>query len=292
MLLGASAGIAGIAIASVAHGQNILMVTDSGEESEGTVVSYGNFLGNAGYNVSISGNYDTGGADLSSTQINEINSYDLIIFPRLGVTPQQGNPEDSFFGSNRDWNSISTPLLLHQPFLALSDHDTADSHKGWGWQHHQGSGDNSEAQRLAVIDPNHSIFDGVAFEDDEGTDFITMYNEVTPHRRPNSNVDIMTGTHIADEMDHSFNRVWIHHWDGTESVFYDEADGGRVPGVVGGPRTFFLFPNTGDINDFTDDGQQVLLNSVAYTIPEPRTYALLFGGVVGLLVFVRRLRKS
>lgn len=223
------------------------------------------------------------GSSISATQMDLLNSYDLIISPRYGTGASSNM-------ASTDWNDVTTPLLLMNPFMV------ADGTR-WGWVPPGTSTPTSPAiQDMVVVDSTSALFNGV----DTSGDAITFYTGPNTTMQPEVDSSLLTGNVVAwtdrregdtddpqpDPLGDYREYPWLVLWDGTESSFF--AGGTEAPA---GRRTLFLGHIGMDADSLTPEAQQIYLNAINATIPEPSTYAFFFGlAALGAVVVLRRKR--
>lgn len=239
---------------------NALLMMSESEVADGQHLpvnrAYVEFLNNSGYRAAVSTAYDTQGGPLTHSQMAELETFDLLIFPRAGAP-------DANFG-HPSWNEVRTPILVHSPSLTNAGN--------WGWSTHTLTG-STQMERLkashSAIDPAHPIFDNVLITDGQ----IQMFDQATSVFRTPMTYD---GDGVTGELfgttDEETPRVWVTSWSGQESAFSAGA-AGEVPYR----RTLFLWPaHPAQGHDtFTADGQQLLLNAANYTRRKPSRILML-----------------
>ena len=276
-------GILGATVISAGalHGQSdVLMLVSDGHSSEQNVRDFGAWIESESggqYSLSFSADFEEdvnvldSAESLNEDQMNLLNSFDLIIGPRLGAGAA------SNYGST-DWNDVTTPILGMDANVGRSD-------EGWGWFSTTWTG-NVEIDSVDVEDPTSPVFDGV----DTSADSVTVLTSATGIRTPPMDPTLFNGTVVArmSNEEQGLDRAGIVMWDGTESAFFD--GGTESPAAR---RTLFSSTTfTIDDSRWTEDGQQMFMNAVGSTIPEPGTYALFAGfGALGGVLLLRRMRR-
>ncbi len=260
---------AALAAGSTVHAQSILVMVEAGHTGEDRTRAFGDWVQSEtpGSSVSFSADYSVNLLDsstsLSTEQMDLANSFDLIIFPRHG-TGSSGN-----YGTT-DWNNVSAPIMIMNPFTGRSGN--------WAWH---------------IDDSNYDteVFTLTATSED-----ITMFTSSQSVLTPNLDANEYTGNVIATTQD---NLGAIIMWDGTESAFYNggsEGPNGRRTAFisnVNGPGPQFDGEGYTADSAWTPEGQQLFLDTMEATIPEPGTYALLIGaGALGTVLVLRRRRQA
>ncbi len=277
--------LSGILVASmlsgaVAHAQYSVLMLSDGREANVVFADWIETERPGEFTVDLSSDVDptlvTTSDSINAGQMSTLNSYDLILVPRLG-------PGGTGNWNSKDWNLVSSPILTLNGWIT----DEAN----WGWAP-QWSGNITEFRDLDVLDATSPIFDGVDIAEDavnlfgwDATARALHPTSATPEVFTGQVIGQYTGT-ISEE---PATRLSLIMWDGTESAFFD--GGSEAPG---GRRTVFAGPTQSpDQGIWTEAGQQLFFNVMEATIPEPGTYALLIGaGALGSVLILRRRRRT
>jgi hypothetical protein len=239
----------------------IIFVSNSATADTG----YVSWLENQGYQVDFRLSAGTSGlGELDAGEIAALNAADLIIFSR-------NTSSGDFAGAGEPtiWNNITTPLLLHSPYLVR----TAQ------WQWFDTTAGPVSRDLLAVTPTStglvHPIFNGAS-----GALFATETGVgLTPVTTAGNGTVLATAS--------PDNYVAVAEWQ--PGVPFH----GATTETPGDLRVFFpLGAQAGSDLDYfgtlSADGQEILANTIAYMIPEPSSAALLV--VAGLGLACRRRR--
>ncbi|MHC4500734.1 MAG: LamG-like jellyroll fold domain-containing protein, partial [Planctomycetota bacterium] len=191
--------------------------------------------------------------DLEPNKVDELNAADLVIISRsVGSGAHDDGNEPTL------WNSVTTPLITMNCFLARS--------LRWRWMDTTtyAIGD----YIMLVSDTSHPVFDGVTFEGDNMV--ICLDNTVGSGTSTFvGGIDVGNGTLIAQTL--GPNLAWIAEWS-TGVEFY--AGSGQT---AGGRRMLFTAGTQeqrapdplsawGAFN-LTAEGEQMFRNAIAYMLP-------------------------
>lgn len=196
---------------------------------------------------------------LDSDKIDDLNAADLIIVSRLtnsGIYKHGDEPTQ--------WNSVTTPLLLMNPYFARNIR--------WNWISSWMVTNDTPDIYTEAVNPNHPIFSGVSLMTMDSPDQNAQVNIVQV-------IDPLVGTGITSffgSMDMGNGRLiakpagldmaWIAEWDaGVE--FYENS--GQF---TGGKRMLFC-AGTQEIGNMrqgefnlTAEGRQMLHNAITYLL--------------------------
>ncbi len=239
-------------LALTLRGADVLILVDDGHSSEPPVREMGAWLENVrpgkysvDFSADVSPNVLDSSPSLSSDQIELLESYDLIIMPRHG--PGASGDFDS-----KDWNDITTPMLIQNPFTVREGN--------WGWFPIGSEATPTENfTDLIVADQASPLFDGLEVSQGEA---VRMTHLPEGHMQVEYPTDQITGEVLAwtPRFDNGDNLEypWIVHWDGTEEAFYDGA-----PEAPAGPRMLFLDFIGSDKELYRNEGMQIWVNAVS-----------------------------
>jgi len=198
------------------------------------------FLVSEGHSVDVRPNY---WKVLTPDKIAELNTADLIIFSRLAWSSRYDEGNET-----TDWNSLTTPLLLMNPYFARNTH--------WKWVNSGIRGETPHIHAVAVR-PNHPVFRGVP---------LTAYDPTVPDGPLNvvQMIDPLVGTGLTSFIGGTnmgngqliakpvgVEMGWIAEWDvGVE--FFEGA------GQYTGGRRMLFCAGTQEIQFFDYDRQEVI----------------------------------
>ena len=244
-------------------------------------VGYTQLLADNGHNVTryvSTGTPDTGLLDAA----------DLVIISRsVGSGEYQDDPETAA------WNGITAPTMVLSGYLLRNSR--------LGYTTGATIPDTAGTIGLAVNDPTHPIFSGIALNPDNTmvnayADIVTF--NTTVMRGISVNTDAVAGggqilATVATAGDPAVGGMIIGEWQAGAVMSTSPADtlGGHRLAFLTGSREGLNFNSHGaGIYDLTPDGAQLFLNAVNYmAIPEPSTLILLAVG--GVAVVLRRRRR-
>jgi len=207
-------------------------------------------LESQGYTVdaNVAGNYMT----LDDDKIETLKAADLIIVSR---NSNSGNYIDEGDELNQ-WNSMPTPMILMTAYLVRNNR--------WQWVDTNDYEQYAPITQMDVVDTSHPIFAGVTTEAVGTKNLVEVINENVDEGTNTfiTFADAGNGTVLARRSDDG--RIWIAEWyNGTH--FHENTT--QVPA-----RKRMLFSagggggqEAGSMN-FTDAGQTIFLNAVAYML--------------------------
>lgn len=205
----------------------------------------------------------------SQSSLSFMQNFDLVI---LGVQSNSGQFQDGQNGAV--WASLNVPVLVHAAFIARN----SDGRLGLF---------NGDGQQPAFLDTNvDSIRQSTSARADAL--FAGVGNESNLYNRDNIDA-VLSSIGVGDgEIILSLNTADGHHG----LVYWESGDVIGAGHTISADRAFFA-QRFNHVDDFNADGKLVLANTIAYmTIPEPSTYAALFGFLgLGLVIIRRRLKK-
>ncbi len=234
------------------RGTDVLILVDRGHSSEPHVRAMGEWLEtvrpgkyNVDFSADLSPNVLDSSPSLSVDQIQLLESYDLILMPRHG-------PGGSGDFASTDWNDITTPMLIQNPFTVRNTN--------WHWVPIGDEATTTESfLEMIVADEANPIFDGLDVSAGEAIWMTHLPEGIMQVEVPS---DQLTGSVLAwtPRFDNGNNLEypWIVHWDGTEESFYD--GGSEAPG---GPRMLFLEQLRSSKAEYRSEAQQIFLNAVS-----------------------------
>lgn len=244
-----------------ASAANIIFISNSTTAETG----YVSFLESNGYNVTfVHSTGTTGYGTLDADKVAALNAADLVIMSRNASSADfSGGTEPT------EWNSVTTPLLLHNPYLVRTGN--------WQWFDTTSAPVSRSVTGVDITAAGsaHPIFAGGAtvelFTAAQGVGY-------TPVTTAGNGTVLATAS--AD------NYVALAEWQ-AGVLFHSNTT--QAPADL---RVFFpLGAQSGSNLDYfatlSANGQQVLLNTVEYMIPEPSSSALVLIAGMGL-VFRRR----
>lgn len=253
-----------VAISEVSEGNadaagRVLILVEAGHAQEASVRAMGGWLQSqepeqydVDYSADLSPNVLHSATSLTAEQMNLLNTYDLIIMPRIGAGPSAN------FAST-DWNLVTTPILNMNPFSYRPG-------TAWGWVNTADSITHPRPQQMVILEAANPLFEGV---DTSGGSALIYRDGSTTTMTSVADSSVLTGTTVG-WTDHESGGInhrhpWLTTWTGDEGRFYDDGQEAR-----GGPRTLLLAPNNNSVTDYTAAGQRILLNAVAQTLAAGR----------------------
>jgi hypothetical protein len=255
-------------------------------------VGYTQALTAAGHNVT---RVLTHGMPYTAEETAALNAFDLVIVSRSNPSGNFQDPPETLF-----WNTSITAPLIHMGGYAIRN-NRAGLYTGATIP------DTAGPVRLAVNNPSHPIFAGVALDGTNTT--VNPYTELVnaSSLNPPNNV-VQRGVSVVTNPIIAGGQVLA-----TIGTMGDPAFGGAViakfapglssasgtPNVLGGHRLIFLSgsrENDGltaegsGIYDLTASGRQLFLNAVNFmaAIPEPSTVTLCMVAIAGLGLIRKR----
>lgn len=249
MRISPAAALCLTALTSGAQAGSIIFATNATTAD----AAYVTFLQDLGHTVSVRTDLGT----LDATKIGELNAADLIIFSRNTTSGDFAG-----VGEPTQWNSITTPLLLHNALLVRNTQ--------WSWINNASGSSNASLTSLDVTTAGvaHPIF-----EDATGELFATAQNVAF-----NPATTAGNGTLLAAG---PAGVVGVAEWQAGRPFFTGSTE------TPAGLRVLFsLGPSSGSNLEYfaplTDNGKDLLANTVEYMIPEPSSTALLSLGLIAL----------
>lgn len=196
---------------------------------------------------------------LDSQKIADLNAADLIIVSRLANSGIYKHGEEP-----TQWNSVTTPLLLMNPYFARNII--------WNWISSSKVTNDTPDIYAEAVNPNHPVFRGVSLmpldqrDQNDPVNFVQVIDPLVGTGITSFFVttDMGNGRLIAKPV--NLDMAWIAEWDaGVE--FYENA--GQF---TGGKRMLFC-AGTQEIGNMrqgefnlTADGQQMLHNAITYLL--------------------------
>lgn len=261
---------AGLLTSGLAQAQekSILMLVQSGHGGESNVRAFGDWIESVRPNYAIDFSADLSpdvldsATSLTAEQMALLESYDLIIMPRYGVGGSSGM-------ASTDWNDVTTPLILMNPFMRTDG-------TRWGWVPSGTGGSSSPGiMELVVTATGSPYFDGI----DTSTGLVEMHLSPLEQMQVETAASNLNGTSIGwtdrrenddwtppendpdatpPELGNLREYPWVHVWDGTEASFFP--GGTEAPG---GHRTLFLGLLNSNMLEYTLEGRQLFLNAIS-----------------------------
>ena len=243
---------------------NIIWVSENTDlDNDGIMDDQGwvDLLTAQGYSVDVQRDF---WQTLDGDKIDTLNSADLII---VSSTCNSGNYIND--DETTQWNSINTPLILSNTYLAESNN--------WRWINSTTLIEDMGAPLMDIVDGSHPIFANLlidVLDESVGSGNTTFLDTI----------DVGNGELIATAAE--IDAAWIAEWQ-QSAEYYDGA--GQY---AGGHRMFFVAGTHGSDGfpqgayNLTPQGEAIFLGTVAYLIPEPATIVLL--GLGGLVLLQRR----
>ena len=159
-----------VALTSMAQGAAIIWVADnlhygSVEPNAPADQGFIDLLTAQGYDVIYKDQHDpVNGAQywrvLDPNKIAELNAADLIIVARDCASGEYDDPNEAQW-----WNAITTPILLQGPHMARAL-------PKWGLFSSTGTDAGTGVSLMQVVDPNHTIFNGVDLDPNNQADIL------------------------------------------------------------------------------------------------------------------------
>lgn len=242
-----------LAPATVRQGRpaNIILVTDVSTSEVDYIAFLKNLYGDDSNIEVISEKYSS---PLDATRIAELRAADLVIVSRRTWSDEYCSAKDISI-----WNDLTTPLILHNPYLA-------ESWGRWEWFKDAMKGDAPwDFTHVGVVDAKDPIFDGV----------VIAKGQVKVYDPPVEGVDVIdcssvgNGTLIARPAGVG-SSVMIARW-AAGTKFYE---GSKQ--TIGGPRiAFFMLKNDKtsitevSMPKLTADGKKMLENALTSLLASP-----------------------
>ena len=245
-----------LAPATVKQGQpvNIILVTEDSTSEADYIPFLKNLYGDDSNIEVISEKYH---GPLDATRIAELREADLVIVSRKTYSVDYCDRSDV-----SAWNGLTTPLILHNPYLAVSSEPWAR----WGWFKNAMKEEAPwDFTHVAVVEAKDPIFDGVVIAKDQ----VKVYDP------PVDGIDVIdcsstgNGTLIARPAGAGSNYVMIARW-AAGTKFYEGSEQ-----TAGGPRiAFFMLKNDKIIAEvsmpkLTADGKKMLENALTSLLAGP-----------------------
>lgn len=252
--IAAALAVAGITSASAS---SIMFITPDTADDQSCV----ELLTNNGHSVTV----NTTIKKPTATDVETLNSYDLVIFSRQ-------SPSGDY--NSKAWNSLTTGMIVHNPFVLRESR--------WAWMNGNGLVEKEAVNNLNITEASHPLFDGITLTDGS---FI-LYDQTAGHfNLTHPSTSNVGGTILATTPDYAFTNTsfMIAEWEAGESFY----TGGSQ--VAGGKRLFINLDE--NALDVTAAGETLLLNSVDYmttSVPEPSALLIM---VTSLAMAVLRRRR-
>jgi hypothetical protein len=256
--------VLGMCVTSV-QAAKIIWVSDSHQTLPGATVpddqDWGDMLKAAGYEVDQRPPISAGVGpwrELDANEVTALEAADLIIVSR--------DADQSQYATNTaevaQWNSIKTPLILMQNYIARSNR--------WRWLSSTSMAARQNYFMAKAVDPNHPMFAGVQL-DPNG---VVSYMDSNAYPGHVSFINIANAGHgkaIAVRPDNG--NILIEEWGPPSKLaFYNGST--QIPS---GKRMLFnagtqeTSTNIGfGVYNLTAEGQKMFLNAVAYMLTKPK----------------------
>jgi hypothetical protein len=199
--------------------------------------------------------------ELDANEIAALEAADLIIVSRDADQTQYANNA----AESTQWNSIKTPLILMQNYIARSSR--------WRWLSSTSMAARQNYFEAKAVDPNHPVFAGVQL-DPNG---VVTYMDSSAYPGHVSFINIDNAGHgkaIAVRPDNG--NILIAEWEASKLTFYNVQTMPTFQGP-GGKRMLFnagtqeTSANIGfGVYNLTAEGQKMFLNAVAYMLTKPK----------------------
>lgn len=243
-------------IVGSADAANILFVGDGAANDTST------FLNNNGHTVT-EFNSGTYGWNLASNSgVAYAESFDVVVVGR-------GANYNGIRGQGATWNALDVPMINLNMYLVGGPFSASS----WAWTGNaQGAAGSPEAA-LTVGDASDPIFAGIALT--AGDTLTPDFYDGTTRAWESNDVAPVAGVTILASNPANASQIFVAY---------------AAPGSLetGGAAQYFIAGDngSGDLEVFTAQGEQLLLNAVNTLVPEPSSLALL--GLGGLLIARRR----
>jgi len=207
----------------------VIVTNNPGDEAD-----YIPFLRNIlGYDITVETEDDKYIDPLGADAKANLEAADLVIVSRR-------TSSGKFAAEVEFWNGLTTPMILHSSFLIGDDR--------WRWL--PGGTQNVDLTRVAVVDENDPIFDGVTIVDGQVEIFSTLVPGVDVSNQGSAGNGTKVATPAGDD------RIMIARWEaGTE---YYPGSGQ----IAGGPRIFFGMRTDEFFPFVTNEGKKMLENAI------------------------------
>ena len=229
-------------MASSVHAATIVWVSDNKTPTDGVPADQGwvDLLEANGYTVNLDFR-NTEGRTLDDTKKEALNAADLII---VGRDTNSGDYSDS--DDITQWNSITTPIILHAAHIARSSR--------WQWIDTDSYND-SLPLAMEAVDISHPVFNGVTLDNNNQ---VAVINEASSFV---SITDAGNGKLIAKRADN--DELWIVEWEEGQEFY---AGSGQI---AASRRMFFVSGTNSGVDgryNLTSEGEKMFLNAIRYML--------------------------